>query len=119
MTYTKHATGSYKTRAQVMSTSIKLIYSLTIILFSIAAANAECIVTNQNFTSSSKIIYINPNNGSDQLAKTYTLDTIRNPYEAGNVAAFQNAEKAKALVNPENGDLILIKTGQQHFSETY
>lgn len=74
---------------------------------------ADCIVTNSNFTKSSKIIFVNPNNGSDQLAKTYNLDKIRNPYEAKSVAAFQSIEKAKSLANLSNGDLVLIKAGPQ------
>lgn len=76
-------------------------------------ALADCIVTNNNFSKSSKIIFVNPNNGSDQLAKTYSLDNVRNPYEAKSVAAFQSIEKAKSLVSQGNGDLILIKAGRQ------
>ncbi|HIC47875.1 hypothetical protein [Methylophaga sp. UBA2012] len=74
---------------------------------------ADCIVTNNNFSKSSKIIFVNPNNGSDQLAKTYSLDNVRNPYEADGVAAFQSIEKAKSLANSSKGDLILIKAGRQ------
>ncbi|EGL53335.1 hypothetical protein MAMP_00844 [Methylophaga aminisulfidivorans MP] len=74
---------------------------------------ADCIVTNNKFNESSRIIFVNPYNGSDQLAKTYTLNNIRNPYQANNVAAFESIEKAKLLANASNGDLILIKTGRQ------
>lgn len=72
---------------------------------------AECIVTGKNFSKSSNIIYVNPNNGSDQLAQIYSLDRVRNPYEANNVAAFQSIEKAKSLADSSNGDLILIRAG--------
>lgn len=74
---------------------------------------ADCIVTNNNFNKSSKIIFVNQYNGSDQLAKTYSLDNVRNPYEANNIAAFQSIEKAKSFANKQNGDLILIKAGRQ------
>lgn len=74
---------------------------------------AECIVTGINFSKTSNIIYVNPNNGSDQLAKVYSLDNVRNPYEANNVAAFQSIEKAKSLADSDNGDLILIRAGRQ------
>ncbi|BDZ74633.1 hypothetical protein GCM10025856_23520 [Methylophaga marina] len=74
---------------------------------------ADCIVTNNNFNKSSKIIFVNQYNGSDQLAKIYSLDNVRNPYEANNVAAFQSIEKAKSLADTDNGDLILIKAGPQ------
>ena len=96
----------------VMSMKYKLFLVIGMFL-AMTHVFADCIVTNNNFNKSSKIIFVNPNNGSDQLAKTYSLDNVRNPYEADGVAAFQSIEKAKSLANSSNGDLILIKAGRQ------
>jgi hypothetical protein len=59
------------------------------------------------------VIYINPTNGSDQLAKNYNynLGTLLNPYEPRRIVAFQNINEALAARDPDNGDLVLIKTG--------
>ncbi|MAX52582.1 MAG: hypothetical protein CMH22_11430 [Methylophaga sp.] len=96
-----------------MSIKYKIFLAIFGMFLTITHVLADCIVTNNNFNKSSKIIFVNQYNGSDQLAKTYSLDNIRNPYEANNVAAFQSIEKAKLLADKRNGDLILIKTGRQ------
>lgn len=96
-----------------MSIKYKIFLAIFGFLLTITHVSADCIVTGNNFNKSSKIIFVNPNNGSDQLAKTYSLDNVRNPYEANNVAAFQSIEKANSLANKRNGDLILIKAGRQ------
>lgn len=94
-----------------MSIKYKIFLTFFGFFLTITHVSADCIVTSNNFNKSSKIIFVNPNNGSDQLAKTYSLDNVRNPYEANNVAAFQSIEKAKSLADSDNGDLILIKVG--------
>ncbi|WP_417498674.1 hypothetical protein [Methylophaga sp.] len=96
-----------------MSIKYKIFLAIFCMFLTSTQVLADCIVTNNNFNKSSKIIFVNQYNGSDQLAKTYSLDNIRNPYEANNVAAFQSIEKAKSLANKRNGDLILIKAGRQ------
>ena len=92
----------------------KFINSLSILLtFIIGTAHADCIVTSDNFTKSSRVIYINPTNGSDQLAKkyNYNLGSLRNPYEPKQIVAFQDINQALAEQDLMNGDLVLIKTG--------
>lgn len=78
------------------------------------AVQADCIVTTKNFSKSSRVIYVNPTNGSDQLAKiyNYNLGNQRNPYEPKRIVAFQNLNEALATRNTRNGDLVLVKTGR-------
>ena len=98
-----------------MYNSLKMSLSFIILfIFSIGAAQADCIVTTKNFSKSSRVIYVNPTNGSDQLAKiyNYNLGNQRNPYEPKRIVAFQNLDEALATRNTRNGDLVLIKTGR-------
>ncbi|WP_439503617.1 hypothetical protein [Methylophaga sp.] len=71
-------------------------------------------MTTKNFSKSSRVIYVNPTNGSDQLAKiyNYNLGNQRNPYDPKRIVAFQNLDEALATRNTRNGDLLLIKTGR-------
>lgn len=87
---------------------------IILFIFSLGAVQADCIVTTQNFSKSSRVIYVNPTNGSDQLAKiyNYNLANQRNPYEPKRIVAFQNLDEALATRNTRNGDLVLIKTGR-------
>lgn len=87
---------------------------MLLLIFSIGAAQADCIVTTKNFSKSSRVIYVNPTNGSDQLAKiyNYNLGNQRNPYEPKSIVAFQNLNEALATRNTRNGDLVLVKTGR-------
>lgn len=98
-----------------MNNSLKMSLSFIILfIFSMSAVQADCIVTNKNFSKSSRVIYVNPTNGSDQLAKiyNYNLGNQRNPYEPKSIVAFQNLNEALATRNTRNGDLVLVKTGR-------
>ena len=98
-----------------MNNSLKTFLSFMLLLiFSMGAAQADCIVTTKNFSKSSRVIYVNPTNGSDQLAKiyNYNLGNQRNPYEPKRIVAFQNLNEALANRNTRNGDLVLVKTGR-------
>ena len=87
---------------------------IVLFIFSLGAVQADCIVTTENFSKSSRVIYVNPTNGSDQLAKiyNYNLGNQRNPYEPKSIVAFQNLDEALATRNTGNGDLVLVKTGR-------
>ncbi|WP_417550266.1 hypothetical protein [Methylophaga sp.] len=95
-----------------MHNKIKTFFGL-LLIFTFGTVQADCIVTTKNFSKSSRVIYINPTNGSDQLAKNYNynLGTLRNPYEPRRIVAFQNINEALAARNLANGDLVLIKSG--------
>lgn len=95
-----------------MHNKIKIFLGLLLIL-TFGTVQADCIVTTKNFSKSSRVIYVNPTNGSDQLAKNYNynLNNQRNPYEPRRIVAFQNIKEALATRKTRNGDLILIKTG--------
>ncbi len=95
-----------------MHNKIKTFVGL-LLIFTFGTVQADCIVTTKNFSKSSRIIYVNPTNGSDQLAKNYNynLNTLRNPYEPRRIVAFQNINEALATRKTRNGDLVLIKTG--------
>lgn len=98
-----------------MYNSLKMSLSFIILfIFSLGAVQADCIVTTKNFSNSSRVIYVNPTNGSDQLAKiyNYNLGNQRNPYDPKRIVAFQNLDEALATRNTRNGDLVLIKTGR-------
>jgi len=98
-----------------MYNSLKMSLSFIILfIFSLGAVQADCIVTTKNFSKSSRVIYVNPTNGSDQLAKiyNYNLGNQRNPYDPKRIVAFQNLDEALATRNTRNGDLVLIKTGR-------
>ena len=87
---------------------------IILFVFTLGAVQADCIVTTKNFSKSSRVIYVNPTNGSDQLAKiyNYNLGNQRNPYDPKRIVAFQNLDEALATRNTRNGDLLLIKTGR-------
>lgn len=84
-----------------------------LLIFTFGTVHADCIVTTKNFSKSSRVIYVNPTNGSDQLAKyyNYNLNNLRNPYEPKRIVAFQNINEALATRKTRNGDLTLYKTG--------
>lgn len=114
MVLNKSILSIYK-QIEVIKMHNKFINSLGILLiFIISTVQADCIVTTENFTKSSRVIYINPTNGSDQLAKNYNynLGTLRNPYEPKLIVAFETINEALAERNLINGDLVLIKTGE-------
>src|SRR5690554_5473105 len=97
-----------------MNSSLKVSWGLLFLfIFSVGVVQANCIVTTKNFSKSSRILYVNSINGSDQLAKiyNYNLGNLRNPYEPKQIVAFQNIDEALAVRNVENGDLVLMRTG--------
>src|SRR5690554_2434060 len=97
-----------------MDNSLKVSWGfLLLFILSVGTVQAGCIVTTKNFSKSSRVIYVNPINGSDQLAKiyNYNLGNLRNPYEPKQIVAFQNIDEALAVRNVENGDLVLMRTG--------
>ena len=89
------------------------LFLFLILLGLVSNAQAECIVTTKDFTKSSRILYVNPTNGSDQLAKNYNynLGSVRNPYQPRRIVAFQSVEEALKARDEAAGDLVLIKAG--------
>lgn len=104
----KHIEGAQMTNYLKQS-----LFLFLILLGLISNAQAECIVTTKDFTKSSRILYVNPTNGSDQLAKNYNynLGSVRNPYQPRRIVAFQSVEEALKARNEAAGDLVLIKAG--------
>lgn len=100
--------GEYK-----MNHIFKAFLGLVVLTVSTSLAMAECMVTTKNFSKTSRIIYVAPHNGSDQLSETYTynLGNVANPYTPRNIVAFQSIEQALAVRDVSSGDLLLIKTG--------
>lgn len=97
-----------------MNNGLKASWSFLLLFFiSVGTVQAGCIITTKNFSESSRVIYVNPINGSDQLAKIYdyNLSNLHNPYKPKQIVAFQSIDEALAVRNVKNGDLVLMRMG--------
>lgn len=97
---------------KILKNTIKNLIAVSIILP--LSVSADCIITTENFSSQSKVIYVNEVNGSDSLAKAYEGGQVNNPYQPNNnVYAFQTIDKALSLKDEARGDIILLRRGSQ------